>query len=347
MTVLSGPQALGLEAPKVLNHVPQRPLEGVSFAHTFGDAQAPTHKRVQYYEMIASRAIWADGWKAVVEQPQGEMLTDEMLEAQKWELYHVAEDFSETRDLAAEHPDKLARLVEQWWAEAGKYNVLPLDSRMQLRMGERKPGSRAPARRHVFEPGGAPQFEYTAVNLKNRSHTITADVRIPPEGAQGVLFAHGSWFSGYSLYVKGDRLVYVHNYLGLQEYRITSAGPLPRGDCTLAFVFTRTGEHRGHGHGDDDEVESPTKCAECGRPVGALGQGREVGRRHVLGAHGLDLDLGDQRHETGQQVCARDRHHDDDEVAAEPLDDAVAAGFGRQKRELTHRPNTRRGGPGR
>jgi arylsulfatase len=240
-------EALGLQPPPVLNHVPQRPLEGVSFAHTFADAQAPTNKRVQYYEMIASRAIWADGWKAVVEQPQGEMLSDEVLSQQKWELYHVAEDFSETRDLAAEHPEKLARLVEQWWAEAGKYNVLPLDSRMQLRMGERKPGSRAPARQHVFEPGGAPQFEYTAVNLKNRSHTITADVRIPPEGAEGVLFAHGSWFSGYSLYLKGDRLVYVHNYLGLQEYRITSAEPLPRGDCTLAFVFTRTGEHRGHG----------------------------------------------------------------------------------------------------
>ena len=175
------------------------------------------------------------------------MLTDEMLAAQTWELYHVDEDFSETRNLAAVHPEKLARLVEQWWAEAGKYNVLPLDSRMQLRMGERKPGSRAPARRHVFEPFGAPQFEYTAVNLKNRSHVISADVCIPPEGAQGVLFAHGSWFSGYSLYVKDDRLVYVHNYLGLQEYRIVSNRTVPRGDCVLALVFTRTGEHRGHG----------------------------------------------------------------------------------------------------
>jgi arylsulfatase len=76
---------------------------------------------------------------------------------------------------------------------------------MQLRMGERKPGSRAPARRHVFEPGGAPQFEYTAVNLKNRSHTITADVHIPPDGAQGVLFAHGSWFSAQRFWLVRDR----------------------------------------------------------------------------------------------------------------------------------------------
>ncbi|MFM7570405.1 MAG: arylsulfatase [Betaproteobacteria bacterium] len=241
-------EALGLDAPEVLNHVPQRPLEGVSFAHTFNESQAPTRKRVQYYEMIASRAIWADGWKAVVEQPQGEMLTDAMLAAQKWELYHVAEDFSETHNLAEAHPERLAMLVEMWWAEAGKYNVLPLDSRMQLRMGERKPGSRAPAQRHVFEPFGAPQFEYTAVNLKNRSHSITASVTIPAPGAQGVLFAHGSWFSGYSLYVKDERLIYVHNYLGLEEYRIVSTRVIPRGACTLALVFTRTGEHRGVGH---------------------------------------------------------------------------------------------------
>ena len=239
--------ALGLERPTILNHVPQRPLEGVSFAHSFHDAQASTRKKVQYYEMIASRAIWADGWKAVVEQPQGEMLTEEMLQQQRWELYHVAEDFSETKDLAEQYPDKLSYLIEQWWIEAGKYNVLPLDSRMQLRMGERKPGSRPPAPRHVFEPFGSPQFEYTSVNLKNRSHSICAEVAIPDEGAQGVLFAHGSWFSGYSLYVKNDRLVYVHNYLGLQEYRVISTQTLPRGECTLAFVFTRTGEHCGHG----------------------------------------------------------------------------------------------------
>ena len=88
----------------MLNGVPQRPLEGVSFAHTFDGAAAPTAKRVQYYEMIGSRALWADGWKAVVEQPQGEMMTEAMLDAQQWELYHVDEDFSESADLAASAP---------------------------------------------------------------------------------------------------------------------------------------------------------------------------------------------------------------------------------------------------
>jgi arylsulfatase len=240
-------EALGIEAPPVLNGIRQRPLEGVSFAHTFDDAAAPTAKRVQYYEMIGSRALWADGWKAVVEQPQGEMMTEAMLDAHKWELYHVDEDFSESTDLAASHPEKLKELVERWWVEAGKYNVLPLDSRMQARMAERKPSTVASGNRHVYYPGMAPQFEYTAVDLKNRSHTISAEVEIPEAGAEGVLLAHGSWFAGYSLYVKNRRLVYVHNYLGLGEYRIVSTAEVPAGRVVLAFRFTRTGEHRGRG----------------------------------------------------------------------------------------------------
>ena len=240
-------EALGMQAPAVLNGVAQRPLEGVSFAHTFDDSSARTRKHVQYYEMIASRALWADGWKAVVEQPQGNLLTDEMLAQQKWELYHVERDFSECENLAQKHPDKLAELVEQWWVEAGKYNVLPLDSRMQLRMGERKPGTVPAGNRYVYYPGGAPQFQYTAVDLKNRSHTITAEVEIPEHGAEGVLLAHGSWFAGYSLYVKNRRLAYAHNYLGLAEYRIDADAEVPPGKHLLRFRFTRTGDHRGRG----------------------------------------------------------------------------------------------------
>ena len=239
--------ALGLQAPQVLNGITQTPLEGTSFAHTFNDPAAQSAKQVQYYEMIGSRAIWADGWKAVVEQPQGDFMTEEMLDKQKWELYHVAEDFSESNDLAATHPEKLKALIERWWIEAGKYNVLPLDSRMQLRMGERKPSTVSQGNRHVYYPGMAPQFEYTAVNLKNRSHAIVAEVEMPDGGAEGVLLAHGSWFAGYSLYIKDARLNYVHNYLGLEEHRITATEPVPAGKVSLSFVFTRTGEHRGRG----------------------------------------------------------------------------------------------------
>jgi len=240
-------EALKFEPPAMLNGVEQRPLEGVSFAHTFADAKAPTRKEVQYYEMIASRALWADGWKAVVEQPQGAPLTDEDLAKQTWELYHVERDFSECENLADTHPDKLKTLVDLWWREAERYNVLPLDSRMQLRMSERKPSSRAPSTRYVYLPGGSPQFEYTAVNVKNRSHEIRAEVDIPAGGAEGVLLAHGSWFSGYSFYMKGGRLRYAHNYIGLEEYRIDSTEQVSPGRHVLTFRFTRTGEHRGHG----------------------------------------------------------------------------------------------------
>jgi len=240
-------EALGIAAPAELNGVAQRPLEGVSFAHSFDDATAPTRKQVQYYEMIGSRALWCDGWKAVVEQPQGEPINEALLAQQRWELYHVAEDFSECVDLAERHPEKLEALVSRWWEEAEKYNVLPLDSRMQARMGERKPGAARPATRFVYYPGAAPQFEYTAVNLKNRSHTIAAEVEIAAEGAEGVLLAHGSLFAGYALYVKDRRLHYVHNYLGLTEYRITSREEIPAGRAVLRFRFTRTGEHRGTG----------------------------------------------------------------------------------------------------
>jgi arylsulfatase A-like enzyme len=240
-------EALGVEPPSVLAGVPQRPLEGVSFAHTFRDGAAPSRKRVQYYEMIGSRAIWADGWKAVVEQPQNEELTEAILARQKWELYHVETDFSECNDLADRHPEKLAELVALWWREAEKYNVLPLDSRMQARMGERKPGTIRADGPVVYYPGAAPQFEYTAVDLKDRPHEIRAEVVIPDAGAEGVLLAHGSWFAGYSLYVKDGHLHYVHNHLGLDEYRISSRVPVAPGRRTLVFRFARTGRHAGRG----------------------------------------------------------------------------------------------------
>ena len=118
---------------------------------------------------------------------------------------------------------------------------------MQLRMGERKPSTIPTGNRFVYYPGMAPQFEYTAVNVKNRSHAITAEVEIPAGGAEGVLLAHGSWFAGYSFYVQNRRLHYVHNYLGLAEYRISSSEDLPTGTQTLQFRFTRTGEHQGRG----------------------------------------------------------------------------------------------------
>lgn len=238
-------EVLGIAEPTILNGIPQRPIEGVSFAHTFNDAEAPTRKHVQYYEMIGSRALWMDGWKAIVEQPQGEYLTEAMLDQQMWELYHVAEDFSEAHDLADKHPEKLAALIDQWWVEAGKYNVLPLDARLQARMSERKPDLRPPGNTHVYYRDNAPLFDLAAVDVKNRSHRIVAEVELPEAGAEGVLLAHGSWFAGYSFYVQNRRLHYVHNYLGLAEYHVASDEELPAGKLDLEMRFDKTGDHQG------------------------------------------------------------------------------------------------------
>ncbi|MCC6174962.1 MAG: arylsulfatase [Chloroflexi bacterium] len=239
--------ALGIEPPDSIDGIPQQPIHGVSFAHTFDDAAAPSRRTTQYYEMFASRALWHDGWKAVTEQEQGVLLTEQGLDSQRWELYHVAEDFSECDDLADRHPEKLRELIDLWWEEARTYDVLPLDARVQARFAEPKPKLTGEATRYVYYPDAAPLLEYVAVNVHNRSHTITAEVEIPAGGAEGVLLAQGSRFAGYSLYVKGNRLHYVHNYLGLAWYTIASDTELPAGPCTLRFEFDRTGEHQGRG----------------------------------------------------------------------------------------------------
>jgi arylsulfatase len=240
-------EALGIDAPSDVNGVTQNPIHGVSFAHTFDDLDAPTYKAAQYYEMFGSRAIWSDGWKAVAEQEQGVMLTEQGLRDQRWELYHVAEDFSETEDLAERYPEKLRELIDLWWAEAGRYDVLPLDARVQQRFAEPKPRLSRETSRYVYYPDAAPLLDYVAVNIKNRSHSITASVIIPENGAEGVLLAQGSRFAGYSLFVKEGTLHYVHNYLGLAQYWVRSTERIPPGEHVLRYEFTKTGEHRGDG----------------------------------------------------------------------------------------------------
>ena len=239
--------ALAIEPPAEINGARQSPIQGVSFAHTFDDAAAPTNKSVQYYEMIGSRAIWHDGWKAVAEQPQGVMLTEELLRAQRWELYHVDRDFSECDDLAEREPEKLREMVERWWVEAGKYDVLPLDARRQGRMLAPKPDPGAARDRFVYYQGAMPVGRDSAANVHNRSHVLTAEVEIPEGGAEGVLLAMGGRFSGFSLFVQDNRLHYVHNFLGLREHAVSSDVELTAGSATLRYQFTKTGEHRGVG----------------------------------------------------------------------------------------------------
>jgi arylsulfatase len=238
-------ELIGIEPPDEIAGVAQKPIEGVSFAYSLNDASAASRHETQYYEMLGCRALYDRGWKAVVYHPifdQSVPFGDD-----NWELYNVDVDPSECHDLAEQHPERLREMIARWWEEAEKYQVLPLDnSPFEAIFGEH-PGAPRPRQRYVYYRDAAPVPEVSGVNVRNRSHTITADVEIPGAGAEGVLLAQGSALGGYALFVQGGRLHYVHNFCALREDRISSSTPLTPGEHTLAFRFTKEGEHKGAG----------------------------------------------------------------------------------------------------
>ncbi|MBM3670988.1 MAG: arylsulfatase [Actinobacteria bacterium] len=241
--------ACNVGLPSTIDGVAQKPLEGASILETFTDAKAKT-RVTQYFEMLGSRAIHHDGWKAVVFKPLAAMYRPEddpdlPFEDDVWELYHVAEDFSECHDLAAEQPDKLQELVDLWWEQAEKYQVLPLDNRPAIAMMDPPPTGVPERTRYVYRPGGSRVPEELAVDVKGRTHTITATVEIPSDGAQGVLLAMGSILGGFSFYVDEDRLQYVHNFLGRSEDHLEAKQKVPTGPCELGFAFESAGRFMG------------------------------------------------------------------------------------------------------
>lgn len=243
-------ELLQVDAPEEIDGVPQRPIEGTSFSYLLGQADAPEAHRTQYFEMFGSRAIYHEGWKAVTYKPLGSRFggdPDLPFEDDVWELYHLDEDFSECHDLVAERPEKLNELIERWWIEASRYQVLPLDNRPMAALLAPRPQLYRPRERYTYFPRSARVPGPVAVNVRNRSHVVTAHVRVPDEGAEGVLLALGSMHGGWSLFVKGGRLHYVHNLVGAEQHRVDAVEEITPGRHVLAFEFTKTGEHRGTG----------------------------------------------------------------------------------------------------
>jgi arylsulfatase len=195
--------------------------------------------------MFGCRALYHRGWKAVTYHPMQD--TSLSFDDDRWELYDVTKDPAECRDLAESEPARLREMIDLWWTEAAKYQVLPLDNRAISELVLERPSQVPERRRYIYYAGATPVPEAAAVNVRNRSHTITADVEIPAGGAEGVLIAQGSLLGGWSLYVKDGRLRYVHNFVGMEEHRVTADVALAPGHRTLAYRFTRTGEHQGTG----------------------------------------------------------------------------------------------------
>jgi arylsulfatase A-like enzyme len=255
----------GIEAPPEIEGIEQAPVDGASFGYLLpaGGAAAAERHDTQYFEMFGSRAIYHRGWKAVTFHPIGPLYDDQNPNApfddDVWELYHVAQDLSETRDLAGEHPRMLHELIDLWWQEARRNQVLPLDNRVLWALVHPKPDRRRPRERYRYFPAGAQVPEPVAVNVRNRSHILIVDlVAGEPGTADGALLALGSALGGWSLHILGGRLRYVHNLYGKERHVVESSDVIRAGGHRVEYEFTK------------DEGPGGSGVLRC--------DGREVGR---------------------------------------------------------------------
>ena len=218
-------EATGIKAPETVDGITQKPIEGVSMAYTFdqANATAPSKRDTQYFEMVGNRALYHDGWIAATTPPAppwtlGTAKMPPMADY-KWELYNLAEDFSEDNDLAAKNPDKLKELQALFLTEAAKYQVLPLDNSGFVRLLTPRPSAIAGKTEFTYkgEIAGIPVGN--APSILNKDYTITADVTIPKGGAEGMIVTLGGRFGGYGLFLQKGKPVFVYNLLDLKRYR--------------------------------------------------------------------------------------------------------------------------------
>jgi arylsulfatase len=203
---------VGISAPDVIAGCPQMGIEGESFARSVADASVPSKCQPQYFEMFGHRGIWHQGWKAVAFHPSGTPFEND-----KWELFHLDRDFSETDNLAETEPQRLADMIQLWWSEAEKHNVLPLDDRFGPRFAENAARFHGARHQFTFHAGMGHVPTDVAPDVRSRSYTIEAHVEIENGGAEGVLIAHGDVTSGYSLYIRDGLLVHDLNIGGGHE----------------------------------------------------------------------------------------------------------------------------------
>ena len=247
-------EAAGLPVPVSYNGVTQSPIEGTSMVYTFNDPKAQERRTTQYFEMCGNRGIYSDGWMAVTRHGIPWMMLADGLPAfndDKWELYDTNVDWTQADDLAAKHPGKLRELQELFTAEGMKYNVFPLDDRVTERENPVLAGrlDLLYGRNTMTYRAGMGRFtEETTLNVKNRSHTITAKVTVPNSGeVSGVLIAQGGRFGGWSLYCYQGCLTYAYNCYGTYRSTVRSTAKLAPGEHELRMDFAYDGGGLGQG----------------------------------------------------------------------------------------------------
>jgi arylsulfatase len=232
-----------LPAPAYVNGVMQEPLHGVSMAYSFDDAKAAERHETQYFEMVCNRGIYHKGWTAVTRHgnpPWVVVGAQPPLAADVWELYDTSKDWSQAHDLAKKMPDKVAELKRLFDLEATKYNVFPLDDRKAERTNPDLAGRPQVVQgsTQLLYPGMRRLGENTAINTKNKSHSVTAELEIPLSGAEGVIAAHGGHMGGWSVYVHEGKLKYHYNFLGLLRAEVTATSTLLAGKHQVRMEFT-------------------------------------------------------------------------------------------------------------
>jgi arylsulfatase A-like enzyme len=245
-------EAAGLPAPQFVNGVQQHAIEGVSMAYSFNDPKAAERHETQYFEMFGNRGIYHKGWTAVTRHKTPWLLIGETVPAfddDVWELYDTTKDWSQAKNLAKDMPDKLHALQRLWLIEATRYNVLPIDDNVAARLNSDLAG------RPVLIKGNSQILfgsmgrlsENSVINVKNKSHAVTASIVVPKEGAEGVIIAQGGNIGGWALYAHGGKLKYCYNLLGIQQFYAESADKLPPGDHQVRMEFTYDGGGLGKG----------------------------------------------------------------------------------------------------
>lgn len=245
---------LGIEPPTQFRGITQSPIQGFSLKSSFDDARAEALHKTQYFEMFGHRSLYHDGWRAVCPWPGtsftesgrgfGDPLDHEILtklDAEGWELYDLTTDPAETKDLADRERARLIEMIGMWYAEAGKFNVLPIDSRGTLRLGEQRPQIAENRSRYVYYPGTQVVPGSAGPRLLNTAHSVSVHASIP-DNAQGALFTVGGNDGGFVIYLKDGKLVYGYNYVADQRFRIESTSPVPTRDHVLSIEFAPTGK---------------------------------------------------------------------------------------------------------
>jgi arylsulfatase len=235
-----------------VNGVAQSPIEGVSMLYSFNDAKAAERRETQYFEMFGNRGIYHKGWTAVTRHKTPWLLIGEKTPAfndDVWELYDTEKDWSQANDLSRQMPEKLHELQRLWLIEATRYNVLPLDDRIAERMNPDTAGRPVLLKGHsqLLFAGMGHLGENCVLSIKNKSHSVTAEIVVPPSGAQGVIIAQGANIGGWSLYAKDGKLKYCYNLGGVKHFYVEATSPLPAGEHQVRMEFAYAGGGLGKG----------------------------------------------------------------------------------------------------